>query len=104
MLKQSLPCVRTTDTNNDKPKAPSQATKVKKNKVKYTSCEILLDKSLTHQKTFNITNSKLNKALSKCLRWETNVINPQNILITGTTKTNIDKFISFNSLNKILVL
>lgn len=60
---------------------------------------MLLDITLKNQKIFNIINSNLNKALNKCLRWETNEINPQNLPIRGTKKINPEKFISFNSLN-----
>lgn len=76
------------ETNKDSPKAPSQATNVKKNIVRYVSLATALKKITINQKVPSIINSSLNKALSKCLWVDTKAINPQKIIIIGTVELN----------------
>jgi len=82
--KRSLPWVRTIETNKARPKAPSQAAKVKKNKVKNISCPTPDKVKTISQKTLNIIYSKLSRVFSKCLRLEQNTHKPQAILKIGT--------------------
>jgi len=76
--------VRTIDTSKAKPKAPSQAAKVKKNNEKKISCPIKDKVNTINQNTLSIIYSNLNKVFNKCLRFEQKTQRPHNTLNTGT--------------------
>lgn len=75
--------MRTIETSKARPRAPSQAAKVKKNREKKISWPIKLKDLTINQNTLNIIYSNLNKIFSKCLRFLQKTHNPQIILKTG---------------------
>jgi hypothetical protein len=86
----SPPWVRTSETNSESPKAPSQAVRVKKIRTKFLKLTIDLTQKRT-PKIISIKPSKLSKVARRCLRLEINLkrkinMDPINKTIKGLTK------------------
>jgi len=72
------------DTSKARPKAPSQAAKVKKNNEKKISFPTYDKTNTINQKTLSIIYSNLSKVFRRCLRLEQNTHKPHIILKLGT--------------------
>lgn len=93
------------ETSNESPRAPSQATRVKKNIIRNVSDGRSLRHIVKSQKILNIINSNLRSVLRRCFREEINAMNPHRIPISAGLIWSQEKIIiSFNSLKKTLVL